>query len=103
LGPSQYTLAPFLGSIAIGILITQCLGGQPASQVSAFLGRASYHLFIAHWILAALLVWMLEVPIGSFRLCLPTLVVLLLLSVGLVRLELYIERWRRRIAPLQAG
>ncbi len=56
LRPLQFTIAPFVGSFAIAILIICFPSRDIRTKAADFFGRASYHLFIAHWVIAAVLV-----------------------------------------------
>jgi peptidoglycan/LPS O-acetylase OafA/YrhL len=93
----QYTIAPFVGSIAIGGLIVRNAHRPIVLPWSDFWGRASYHLFIAQWALAALLSKLFGIP-TSFQLALATLIASIGLSTILVPMERAVEILRRRIA-----
>ncbi|MBV9062468.1 MAG: acyltransferase [Alphaproteobacteria bacterium] len=96
----QFTLAPFFGSVLVGCAVVCGRGGARRRTIIDFFGRASYHLFIAQWIVAAALIRIMGLARDSFVLCLATLIVSLGLSFLLVPLEWRIERYRRRVAPL---
>lgn len=99
----QYTIAPFVGSLIVGCVVVCAADGYRPGRVVDFFGRASYHLFIAQWIIAALLAAHTPLARGSFALCLATLVLSLVLSGVLVPLEHWVERFRRRLAPARGG
>lgn len=101
--PLQWTVAPFVGALGMGVLLIYSFGRDFHNAVTEFLGRASYHLFISHWVLAAILIRLGGVRPGSFRLMLYTLALALLLSCVLVPMEHRIERLRRRIAERAAA
>lgn len=94
----QWTVAPFVGAFGMGALLIYSFGRDFRNPVTEFLGRASYHLFISHWVLAAILIRVGGVRPGSLRLMIYTLALALLLSCVLVPMEHRIERLRRQIA-----
>jgi peptidoglycan/LPS O-acetylase OafA/YrhL len=94
--PLRYTVAPFMGMLGMALLVIWAPLGRPAGRLVDYFGRASYHLFIAHWIVAGILVRWLSVERNSFVLCALTLVICLALSCALVPVERLIERWRHR-------
>ena len=95
----QYTVAPFIGPLAVALLMIHAVRRGAPSRVTDFFGRASYHLFIAQWIIAAMLLRGTPLPRDSAVLALATLAVSLAFSAALVPLEHRIERYRRRVAP----
>jgi peptidoglycan/LPS O-acetylase OafA/YrhL len=74
--------------------------GEPASGTQDFFGRASYHLFLGHMPIAAVLVTGLGLRPNSAFLFLATMVVALTLSTGLVPTERIINVARLRISQL---
>jgi peptidoglycan/LPS O-acetylase OafA/YrhL len=98
----QYTVAPFFGSLIVACLVALASNQAKATGLTDFIGRASYHLFIAQWVLAALLVRMTSLEVDSFTLCLATLALSLLMSALLVPMEHRIETLRRRLVPTEA-
>jgi peptidoglycan/LPS O-acetylase OafA/YrhL len=94
----QFTIAPFVGAFGMAALLIYSFGRDFHNSVTEFLGRASYHLFISHWVLAAILIKLTGMRPGSLALMLCTLALALLLSCALVPMEHRIERWRRQIA-----
>ena len=95
----QSTIAPFMGSILVSAVIAYSVGRDFRSAVSDFFGRASYHLFIAQWVIAGAFVQFTALQKDTAALCLATLVASLALSGILVPLEHHIERLRRHLAP----
>jgi peptidoglycan/LPS O-acetylase OafA/YrhL len=95
----QYTVGPFVGPVMVGSIVVYAADRSQTTRLTDFFGRASYHLFIAQWVLAALLVRATSLERDSFALCLATLILSLTLSGMLVPLEHRIERLRRRLAP----
>jgi peptidoglycan/LPS O-acetylase OafA/YrhL len=96
--PLRYTVAPLVGSLLVGTWLVLVLPRDFSSRFTDFFGRASYHLFISHWVIGSFLV----VGFGLSRAA-PALLFLsvaggLLLSCLLVPLEHAIEQVRRRIA-----
>lgn len=95
--PLQWTLAPFVGSFAMAAMLIYSFGRDFRNPVTDFFGRASYHLFITHWIIAGILVKTAHMQPGRLRLMFATLAAALLLSCVLVPMEHSIEKLRRRI------
>jgi peptidoglycan/LPS O-acetylase OafA/YrhL len=95
----QFTAAPFVGSIMIGSLIVRNAHRPIILPYSDFWGRASYHLFIAQWALAAVLAKLSHFP--RSRLFLATLIASIGLSALLVPMERAIERVRKKIGSAQ--
>lgn len=97
----QFTVSPYLGIVIVGAILPFAVRRRGrATQLQDFFGRASYHLFIGQWTVAALLAYTTKLPHDSFRLCLATLAASLALSIVLVAMERRIERLRRRVAPV---
>src|SRR6267142_1916861 len=87
------TIAPFIGSIVMAALLAAYFDPYKPGGVIDFIGRSSYHLFLSHWILAALLIKLSPLQPSTFPLFVATLMAGLLLSVGvLVPLERWIDR-----------
>jgi peptidoglycan/LPS O-acetylase OafA/YrhL len=95
--PLPYTVAPFVGSLLVGVGLILLLARDASTPATDFFGRASYHLFISHWVVGSFLLVVLGLSRGALLLTL-TVACALLLSCLLVPLEHAIERSRRRIA-----
>lgn len=93
----QFTMAPFLGCVAIGLIILASMSHPVNLPASDFFGRASYHLFIAQWTIAAVLISGLNFTMRSLTLCIATLLVSVFLSGLLVPIEHSIEKVRGTI------
>ncbi len=91
------TIGPFLG-IPLGWTLLAVGQALPPTRAQRFLGRSSYHLFIAHMPIAAVLATGLGAAIGGVIVYLATVLVCFAFSAFLVPMEFYIERARRRIA-----
>jgi peptidoglycan/LPS O-acetylase OafA/YrhL len=91
------TVAPFIGIPMTWILLASAPNAS-CTRVQDFFGRASYHLFIAHMPVAAVLVTGLHIPAQSIAIYLATLAVALGLSVFLVPMERVVNGVRQRIA-----
>jgi peptidoglycan/LPS O-acetylase OafA/YrhL len=98
LEPLPYTVAPFAGSLMVGLCLIVMLPRDFSTPVTEFFGRASYHLFISHWVVASALVSVLGLSRATPVLLLLSVALSLLLSGVLVPLEQAVERTRRRIA-----
>ena len=97
----QFTVSPYLGIVIIGTILPFAVRRRGrATRLQDFFGRASYHLFIGQWTVAALLAYTTKLPHDSFPLFLATLAASLALSLLLVPMERRIERLRRRVAPI---
>jgi peptidoglycan/LPS O-acetylase OafA/YrhL len=96
------TVAPYLGIIVMLCLLSRWDDRQ-ANHVQDFFGRASYHLFIAHMPMSAVLIiglrWTANTPI----ILIVSVVLLLLLSTALVPLERSINVFRQRIVRAAAS
>lgn len=92
----HFTVAPFVGSagIAVVLLLTPRDYGSPVTE---FLGRSSYHQFLAHWTIASVLLLLLPLTPNSFALFATTVAVGLILSGALVPVERRIDAWRKAI------
>jgi peptidoglycan/LPS O-acetylase OafA/YrhL len=99
----RYTVGPFLGIAIVGCVVAYSVDRDRSTRVTDFFGRASYHLFIAQWVLAAMLVRTTSLTINSLTLCVATLILSLGLSGLLVPLEHRIERIRRNLRPSTAS
>jgi peptidoglycan/LPS O-acetylase OafA/YrhL len=92
------TLGPFLGAMMmLALLVWHGAGARPSS-LTDFIGRASYHLFIAHMSIAAVLVVAFKQPVNSFRVFVVSVTLALILSGALVPLEWRLNRLRNLIA-----
>jgi peptidoglycan/LPS O-acetylase OafA/YrhL len=90
------TVAPYLGIGAMFVLLS-IWDGKPGNSMQDFFGRASYHLFIGHMPIAAVLVTDLKLTQESLVVFLSATVISLALSAGLVPIERYINISRQRI------
>jgi len=99
LGPKlSATIGPFLG-IPLACLLLTAAPEIKATPVQDFFGRASYHVFIAHMPIAAILVTGLRFTANSLAVFVVTLAMALMLSGVLVPMEWRINGIRRQIAP----
>jgi peptidoglycan/LPS O-acetylase OafA/YrhL len=96
------TVGPFLG---IPLMLMLLAGAQDARPTNAqeFFGRASYHLFIAHMPLAAVLVTAVHIHANSFGMYIATVVSALGLSTFLVPMERRINGFRKQIALMASS
>lgn len=92
------TIGPFLGIPAMWMLLDAARDAPRATKAQDFVGRASYHLFIGHMPIAAVLVIGIGLREHSRTVAWVTVVIALVLSVGLVAMERRIDRLRRKIA-----
>lgn len=99
----QYTAGPFIGSLVVGAVIVRSVRDARITGPAAFLGRASYHLFIGQWVIAAILAATTPLTLGSLGLTLGTLALSLGLSCALIPLERRVERIRRRVGDAAGG
>ena len=95
---ASVTIGPFLGVAAMAGLLACNAGDRQPSPAIDFIGRASYHLFIAHISIAAILVTGFAMARDRLPVLLLSLVIALLLSALLVPLEWRLNRLRRRIS-----
>jgi len=91
------TIGPYLGIGVIFCLLSVWPGGV-ASGAQDFFGRASYHLFLGHMPIAAVLVTGLGLKPNSTFVFLATMVAALAFSTGLVPMERTINVVRLRIS-----
>jgi peptidoglycan/LPS O-acetylase OafA/YrhL len=91
------TIGPYLG-IGVMFFLLSVSSGEIAGGMQDFFGRASYHLFIAHMPIAAVLVAGLGLAPQSVFVFGTTMVVALVLSMGLVPMERAINLTRQRIS-----
>jgi hypothetical protein len=91
------TIGPYLG-IGVMFCLLSVWAGEIASRTQDFFGRASYHLFISHMPIAAVLVIGLGLRTESMFVFFATIVVALALSAGLVPMERTINLVRKRIS-----
>jgi peptidoglycan/LPS O-acetylase OafA/YrhL len=96
------TIAPYLGIIAMFCLLSRWDDRQ-ANSVQDFFGRSSYHLFIAHMPISAVLIVGLHWTANTVAILIGTVAVALVLSAGLVPLERSINVFRQRIVRAQAS
>jgi peptidoglycan/LPS O-acetylase OafA/YrhL len=92
------TIGPFLGAVLMLMLIVWDGGDKRATRTGDFFGRASYHLFIAHMSIAAVLVVVFKVTPNSVSVFLMSVGLALALSAVLVPLELRLNRLRNRVS-----
>lgn len=90
------TIGPFVGSAAMSFLIL-CRQDRRATRTQDFIGRSSYHLFIAHIPVQSVLIVAFGMVPASRPLWLWTLAGCLLLSAGIVPLERRVNRLREEI------
>ena len=91
------TIGPYLG-IGVMFCLLAVWKEETATRTQDFFGRASYHLFIGHMPIAAVLVTGLGLRAESIFVFLATSVVALGLSTGLVPIEHSINLVRQRIS-----
>src|SRR5262245_359272 len=91
------TIGPYLG-IGVMFCLLSIWEGETASRTQDFFGRASYHLFIGHMPIAAILVTGLGLRAESMFVFFATIVVALAFSTGLVPMEHTINIMRQRIS-----
>jgi hypothetical protein len=91
------TIGTFIGIPVTWMLLANVEGPRP-TRVQDFLGRASYHLFIAHMPVAAVLVTGLGLLAYSPIVYIATMLSALGLSAFLVPMEWRINRMRQQIA-----
>jgi peptidoglycan/LPS O-acetylase OafA/YrhL len=96
------TIAPYLGIILMFCLLVRW-DGRPANRIQDFFGRASYHLFIAHMPISAVLVVGLRWTANTAIILIVSIIVALLLSTALVPLERSINVFRQRIVRVTAS
>jgi peptidoglycan/LPS O-acetylase OafA/YrhL len=94
------TVGPYLG-IGVMFCLLSAWNGQSGNSTQDFFGRASYHLFIGHMPIAAILVTGLKFRRGSVFVFLAAVIVAFALSLGLVPLERNINVMRQRIAKMR--
>jgi peptidoglycan/LPS O-acetylase OafA/YrhL len=98
-GPTiSATVGPFVGIPGVWLLLSTTQGTAAPTKVQDFFGRASYHLFIVHMPLAAVLVTGFGVPASTFTLYALTMAAALALSLVLVPMEHHVNALRQRIA-----
>ena len=91
------TIGPYVG-IGVMFCLLSVWTGETASRTQEFFGRASYHLFISHMPIAAVLVTGLGLRPESILLFFATIIVALAVSTGLVPMERTINLVRQRIS-----
>lgn len=95
---ASVTLGPFLGIVGMVAVLAWHGAEERPSRAVDFVGRASYHLFIAHMSIGAILVVGLGVPGNSFVAFASATLLALALSGLLVPMEWRINRMRGRIS-----
>jgi peptidoglycan/LPS O-acetylase OafA/YrhL len=94
------TVAPYLG-IGVMFCLLSIWNGRSGNNAQDFFGRASYHLFIGHMPIAAVLVTGLKLRQASVSVFLAAIVAALVLSALLVPMERNINIIRQRIAKIR--
>jgi peptidoglycan/LPS O-acetylase OafA/YrhL len=98
-GPKVYaTIGPFIGIPGVWLLLSAARGSAGPTRVQDFFGRASYHLFISHMPLAAVLSVGFGVPAETFTIYVLTVALALALSLLLVPMEHHVNAFRQWIA-----
>jgi peptidoglycan/LPS O-acetylase OafA/YrhL len=100
---SSVTIGPFLGTIGMLAIITWNGDDKRPSAALDFIGRASYHLFIAHMSIGAILVVVFAMSPNRFPVFVLSLMISLALSGLLVPLEWRLNRTRGRISRWGGG
>jgi peptidoglycan/LPS O-acetylase OafA/YrhL len=95
---ASVTVGPFLGVAAMMGLIAWDAGDVRPSRALDSIGRASYHLFIAHMSIAAILVVVFGAKPNTVSLFLCTVAIALGLSGFLVPLEWRLNRLRGQVS-----
>jgi peptidoglycan/LPS O-acetylase OafA/YrhL len=95
---ASVTIGPFLGIAAMLALIVWDGGDRRPSPTLDFIGRASYHLFIAHMSIAAILVVVFRVTPNTVLVFVLSVVIALGLSGVLVPLEWRLNRLRGNLS-----
>jgi peptidoglycan/LPS O-acetylase OafA/YrhL len=101
-GPAlSATIGPFLGIPLTWMLLVAATDARP-TRLQDFFGRASYHLFIAHMPIAAVLATGLHLPPKGIAILVTALGAALCLSAVLVPIERRIDAIRQRISSKTA-
>jgi peptidoglycan/LPS O-acetylase OafA/YrhL len=100
---ASVTIGPFLGVVGMAAVLAWHGAKRRPSRAVDFVGRASYHLFIAHMSIAAVLVVGFALPATTFVAFALTSVLALALSCLLVPLEWRLNRMRGRISGWGKG
>lgn len=100
---ASVTIGPFLGAVGMVALLAWHGAETRPSRAIDFVGRASYHLFIAHMSIGAVLVVGLGMPANSIGVFLVATVLALALSAALVPLEWRLNRMRGRVSSWGRG
>ena len=91
---ASVTIGPFLGvAMMLALVVWRGGDGRP-SPAADFIGRASYHLFIAHMSIAAILVVVFAQVVNSFQVFASSVAIALVISGFLVPLEWRLNRLR---------
>lgn len=96
------TVGPFLG-IPLMLLLLTAAQDYRVKRFHDFLGRASYHLFIGHMPIAAILMTGFHVTSNSFSIYAAVIAVAICLSAILVPMEWRFNAVRRRVAAIGNG
>jgi peptidoglycan/LPS O-acetylase OafA/YrhL len=95
---ASVTIGPYLGVPAMLALVVWDGGDKRPSAAADFVGRASYHLFIAHMSIAAILVVVFAGIPNSFPVFALSVAIALMMSAFLVPLEWWLNRLRSRVS-----
>ena len=95
-----WTIGPFIGVGGMLALIVWCGGDRWPSPAVDFIGRASYHLFLAHMSIAAILIACFGMTPSTFPVFALSLALALGLSGFLVPLEWRLNRLRGHVLRL---
>jgi peptidoglycan/LPS O-acetylase OafA/YrhL len=97
------TFGPFLGAVMMfAVLAWHGAGTRPSTPID-FVGRAAYHLFIAHLSVAAVLVVGLGERVNSFAVFVLSVTLALAFSAALVPLEWRLNRLRNLVLRRATG
>src|SRR5258708_39386186 len=92
-------VAPYLG-IGVMVCLLSIWNGRSGNNAQDFFGRASYHLFIGHMPIAAVLVTGLKLRQASVSVFLAAIVAALVLSALVVPMERNLNIIPQRIAQI---
>ncbi len=98
----RFTAGPYVG-VPLAACAIAFFGDRRASPTQDFLGRASYHLFIAHMSVAGVLLFGFSAPRNSPVMWVGTVVICLALSVALVVVERHVDEYRSVIRARAAS
>jgi peptidoglycan/LPS O-acetylase OafA/YrhL len=95
---ASVTIGPFLGVVMMLALIVWDGSDKRPSRTLDFIGRASYHLFIAHMSIAAILVVAFHATPNTVSVFVMSVALAFALSGALVPLEWQLNRLRGRVS-----